>query len=281
MKFKILVPSIGLLMSVPLLTIVSCNNNGTIVNNDEHKKLKEALHSYYQSWYESLSKNDWNRNSNGEIIDAISSSEMQSLYLYTNQWGDFWNQNLHLNKEPIDTTRKMKLPGMKYEKELKINGNGYKEIDSSLERAVAPFNFQVKHGVEWLEVEFWDQLKNYITIKQSSNDGSTNYDYSKCVGKTITSYGYISTSIAKDFLFEFAEGKNWITGEYQPPLKEPFLFKINILKGTKGVAYVSDYDLMGGYNTEEQVMIAKGRSYKIKKYYKENKLNIFEMDLIQ
>lgn len=201
------------------------------------------------------------------------------MYLYLNQWGDFWNKDLHLQKEPIDTKRKMiPNPDFKENVEYEINGDGYKYIVSALNKTQANFNLQVYHGVEFMEVEFWEQLKDFVTTTDNG------YDFSKTVGKKITSYGFISTSMSKEIPYGFSTGVDWTDGDkLKPPLKEPALFIINIKKDTKGVAYVSKpIEMMNYHNGDDQVLINKDKTYKIIDWYKdENKINIFTVDLLQ
>lgn len=252
-----------------LVPIVSCSN---IDLN------KEKIISQYNEWYKSLSYSDWNKNQDGSIKNAYSNSEQQSLYLYLNQWGDFWNESLHLQKEPQDTKKVFDfansgfLPNVEYG----IRGEDYKYIDSALEKAIAPLDMTVYHGVEWLEKEFYDQLKDYI------KDSKNGKDYSQTIGKTIESFGYISTSLNKKYVIDFVDGKNWITNKLEPPLLEPAMFLINIKKGTKGVAWVSNpFKFMGLANSEEQVMIKRNVKYKIKDWNKDtNGVNVFTLDLL-
>ena len=49
-----------------------------------------------------------------------------------------------------------------------IRGNDYKYLESALLKAIAPKQMIVYHGVEYMETEFYEQLKPYI---QQTNSG--------------------------------------------------------------------------------------------------------------
>lgn len=91
--------SISLFSYFFIPTIFSCS----IVNKFT---TKEKMINYYKNWYESLSYSNWEKTDNYWNKNAFSNSEQQSLYLYLNQWGDFWNEDLHLRQEPKDQKRK-------------------------------------------------------------------------------------------------------------------------------------------------------------------------------
>lgn len=163
--------------------------------------------------------------------------------------------------------------------ELEIRGEDYKYVDTALEKldAIIKRDLIAYHGVEYQEIEFWDQLKNNIT---QNNDGS--YDYSKCVGQTITSYGWISTSIDRNYAEPFVDGEDWTDNNIpKPPLKEPALFIIKIPKGYHGAAYIQGFNLAGEVNKEFQVLIKRNSKLKITNWYKNDVgVNYFELDLI-
>ncbi|MDE6289312.1 MAG: hypothetical protein K2L64_00940, partial [Ureaplasma sp.] len=119
---------------------------------------------------------------------------------------------------------------------------------------------------------FYTQLQSYIT---QNSDGS--YDYSKCVGQKLTSYGFLSTTFDKAMAENFCRGYNWIDGSYNPPLKENFIFKIYIPANINGTAFVSYYDLMGKENLDDQILIDRNSEYQILKNYKIGDMNYFDL----
>ena len=249
-KYKIIITSFSAIaLSVTLIPLVatSCSFNlldhmNTIAEWNEEKYLdlsKSAGPSfisysnrlgkiYSQDWYNTLTWHDWNYvNKPLKIVkDAYCESEQQALSLYLNSWGDFWNESLHKQQEPQNKKHKflddMALFGGL---NLEIRGSDYKYISQALSRSKIPENTIAYHGVEYMEIEFWNQLKDFI---KQNDDGS--YDYSNCIGKTITSYGFISTSLSKSWVVHFAEGEDVNTGENILPLKEKFVFKVFIPK---------------------------------------------------
>ena len=295
--FVIIVPSItlGVLSSTYKKHNNSISPFNTEYNNEyyidlfkHNQKLKSIVDSntrfnnlskkfgHYMSldWLNSLNSNDWNRDKNGNILDLYCSSETQALALYVNCWGDFWNIELHQNKVP--TNKEHVMQGQICNGEvMKIRGSDYKYIESSLQRSCLSVNTITYHGVEFMENEFYDQLKDYIT----GND-EEGYDYSNCVGKTITSYGFISTTLNYNAAITWSSGWDWINYVDNPPLREPFIFKIFIPKNLMGVAYISDYNLNGTNNVENQIIINRNSKFKILKWYRENGINIFEVELI-
>lgn len=169
-----------------------------------------------------------------------------------------------------------------------VNRNGYKFLSSALQKATAPYDLVVYHGVEFMEVEFYDQLQEYIIGNEEDV-----YDYSNCVGKTITSYGFISTSLVQQYANSFFDWKPrpevWPNEGIIPnPLKVPVLFKINIPKGYIGAAYLSNFGFAGfpTTSTEEQVLIDRNCKFKITNVFQNVKnskgdlINIFEVDLL-
>ena len=95
-------------------------------------------------------------------------------------------------------------------------------------KSKTPQEMIVYHGVEYIEVKFYEQLKPYI------NKTSNGYDYSKCIGKTIQSYGFVSTSLSLKIAYRFLNWKlainNTNTSIEYNPLKEPAIMIVNILK---------------------------------------------------
>lgn len=269
----------------PSILATSCSDNNP-TNSDyqspQFNTIEEYIEYYdgiykplYQEWYNGLTENDWNRDETGTIIDAISSSEKQSLNLYCEQWGHFWNEPLHRQQEPQDLNAngKQEWPigaAPFIHNYYEINGDGYKYIDSALKKATAPRDFQVYHGVEWLEKEYYDQLKDYI-------NGN---DFSGIVGQTITSHGFFSTTFNWNEARNFSYGYNWTTDKDEPPLGVSAVFTVNVKKGTNGVAYVSGVDLAGGVNDEQQMLINRNSTFEITKAKYENELLSVELDLL-
>lgn len=257
--------------------IISCSQNKKHeVTNFENLKIN--LTNHYKNWYDNLSYKEWDKLDDGSNKNAFCDSEQQALYLYANQWGDFWNAPLHNKEIPRDTTRKMFVnSGFKENIDYEIRGKDYHFITSALEKAKTPdFDLTVYHGVEWMEKEFYSQLYIY-------NEANGSLNFSKTIGKTIESYGFLSTSIDKKYAYPFVNGNNWNTGKNEPPLKEPALFIINIKNNTNGAAYLSSsFSLMGIANKEEQVLINKDTKFKITNWEKDKAgVNIFTMDLIR
>ena len=157
------------------------------------KKTNEFGLSNWKEWIDSLTYNDWNRNEDGTIKDLECSSERQAIALYGCSWGHFWNEFLHKGQMPPNQEIDKKwinLPNLENKDSFHLRGNDWQFVQKALERAVSPVSIIIYHGVEYQEVEFWDQLKDFITY----NEKTKSYDYSKCKNKTITTLGFISTS---------------------------------------------------------------------------------------
>lgn len=229
---------------------------------------RQMAKQYSQDWYNTLTSADWNINpTTNEPENLHCSSEKQALALYCNAWGDFWNVELHEGKTP--TTKNNKMDGQVFPgKTLEIRGTDYQYISNALSRSSLPENTITYHGVEFMENEFYTQL---------GLDKQTNVDFSKCVGKTIQSYGFISTTIKKSHAVNWSAGYNWIEDKDEPPFKEPFVFKIYIPKNIKGTAFVSWFDFVGTENYEDQILIDRNSKYEIVNYYKEGKTNFFDL----
>lgn len=128
-----------------------------------------------------------------------------------------------------------------------------------------------------MENEFWDQLKDFVTY----NEDTKQYDWSNTVGKELHSYGFLSIKVDKQIALNFSDGNHWTTDTKRPPLKENAIFKINIPKDTWGVAYISGFNIIDNlYQGEAQYLIKANTKYIIKKIYKENNVNVFEIDMI-
>lgn len=167
-------------------------------------------------------------------------------------------------------------------------GGGYKYIENALNKqsAIAPTDMRLYHGVEYQEIEFYEQLKTFI---KPSDKYPNQLDYSECVGKTITTNGFISTSTFydKNNLTRFCMGTNWTNDDnFEPPLKEPALFIIDVKKGQKGLAFVSNpFKMIDFVNQEHQVIININKQFKINKWekrkdYYNNVINVFWLDLV-
>ena len=203
--------------------------------------------------------------------------------MYIIDWENFWNYYLHHQQNPPNQLHKMQ--GQFCKNKIKnIRGNDYHLISQSLNKAPAcPENIVLYHGVEYIEDEFYDQLKNYIRV----NDDGT-YNYSDCIGKIIKSYGFLSTTFEKMHALDYSIQNVWTTDKnqlnelfpngysendhnlYHLPLKMPVAFKINLPKGSKNLAYVSGMSGSNGYkNNEYQVLIDKDTSFRIDNVYTE------------
>ena len=227
--------------------LVSCNTTSKYSIDNE-------LKSNFISWHNSLSE-----------------KEKTSIELYANIRGWFWNEFLHIQKEPQDIVYNG----------INIVGSDYQYISSALDKAIWPYDYEVYHGVEYQENEFYDQLKDFIHINNESN-----YDYSECVGKTIQSYGFISTSLD---LREAEEYCDWMifrdgwesNNDYNLPLKTKVVFKIRIPKGFIGAAYLADFIFGTTKNNDNQVLINRNCQFLIKNIYRQKDINYFEVDLVQ
>ncbi|MDE6473059.1 MAG: ADP-ribosyltransferase [Ureaplasma sp.] len=275
------VGTLALLTPICLITS-SCSNNNELANK---------LDSYYTTWHQSLTNGKWNYNEQThQYNDYSAKSEQQAIGLYAWCSGSFWNENLHAQKEPVDDQYALinnKL-NFKANEPKTIFGSDYQYVVSGLNKAISPdFEFDVYHGVEYQEIEFWEQLKNLISQNQDET-----YDYSKIVGQTITSYGFISTTLVQSYADNFFDWRphydNYNHNLPSNPLKEPVLFKIKIQANTKGVAYLSNYDFagFGTSSTEQQVLINKDKQFKIDSVSKiknsDNKIiNLFEVTLLK
>ncbi len=261
----------GIVIPLPIITI-SCSN----------KSIDDQLKNEFNKWYNELSKNNWNKDLNDNFINYYCESEQQAIGLYSWCSGTFWNEYLHSKLEPKNHYIKFSNSFLDNEKALEVRGLDYKFIDSALEKATYPRNDTLWHGLEYMEIEFWDQLKNYITIK---TDGSFNYE--KCIGKSITSFGFISSTLNKKYAINFFDWKpqyHWPSPNLgKQPLKEKVTFKINIKKGYKGAAYLANFDFAGFGTTskENQVLIKRNSKFIIKNIWKDNDINFFEVDLLE
>ena len=276
MKLKKTILSIGggiVLCIIP--TSISCSKNNSSF------KLNEELREQFVPWYESLTNATWNKDSNGNYENYHCDSEQQAIGLYSWNGGTFWNEALHKGKTPTNVT--LTLKNMDRYKPHEIRGEDYKLIDSALDKATYPEDGVLYHGVEYQEIEFYEQLKDFIV---KTNNG---YDYSKTIGQTIQSYGWISTTLDYEYAKDFAEDwrpsyeNEWPSDiQENNPLKEKAMFIINIKKGYKGAAYLANFDFAGfGTGSQEnQVLLKRNCKFKINNVKKENGINMFYVDLV-
>lgn len=233
-------------------------------------QIDQKLKSNFVNWYNSLTKQKFN-NSNFHC-----ESEAQAIILYANWRGHFWNESLHKQQEPSNYILQNK----------EIRGNDYKKMEDGLNKATFPYDYKVFHGVEYQEIEFYDQLKNFM---DKNADGS--YSYDRCIGQDIYSYGFLSTSVSRTEALEYCDGyvfndmnKPWGEGEFFLPLKEEVLFEINIPKNYKGAAYLADFNFVGYVNPDNQVLINRNCKLHINDVKKEKHngkiINIFDLDLL-
>ncbi len=211
----------------------------------------EYTKKFYNDWYNTLTVKPYNENeiySDNGVSKVYCQSEGQALNLFANNFGHFWNYYLHQKQIPPTRTWTRDyfdriLPTIPRENKVEIRGTDYTYVDDALSRAEAPLNLIVYHGLEFMETEFYDQLAPFISVK----DGD--YDYKNCVGKQITSYGWLATSTLSSIAKNWSKGYNWVQefkgfNTDQPPLKEPAFFKIKIPHGSKGVASLEGWPLM-------------------------------------
>ena len=85
-------------------------------------------------------------------------------------------------------------------------GGGYIYISSALQKATAPEDLVVYHGVEFMEVEFYNQLKDYIV--GNDKDG---YDYSNCAYK-------IKIDLSREDIIDMLDSMCFIQIEYSNEL---------------------------------------------------------------
>ncbi len=239
---------------------------------------------YYSEWFNSLSKSYFETNEDGSLKNLYANSEGLATFIYISCRGHFWNLPLHQRKIPVDTYVSNQFI---YEKsivhnqpEYAVRGSDYKYVDSAIDKAVSPINLIAYHGVEYMETEFYDQLKDNITQLPNGE-----YNYQNCIGKTITSYGWLSCTLRWSWAYNYSYGEDWTSNpvKYIPPLKEPAMFRIKIPTHSIGVSYVSNWEYVKNaqINREQSVMIARNKSYIIENWEKDNNgVNIFDIKLI-
>lgn len=276
-----------------LETLSNPNSNTLIYKNGEFEYLHPcddsntsiALQNAYLNWYNSLSDHNWNEENN-KYLNYYCDSEQQAIGLYAWNGGTWWNEPLHRGYEPINLS--LILKNMDKNIPHEIRGIDYKYMVSGLAKAELPWDQITWHGVEYMEVEWYEQLKDYIILNQ---DGT--YNYTNCIGKNIQSHGFLSTTLKKEYatnFFDWRPSYEWNTDlEFKPPLKEKVAFKIHMKKGYKGAAYLGTFDF-AGFNeichmqsSEQQILINKGACFHINNVWKENInnniVNIFDVTL--
>ena len=248
---------------------------------------------HFSTWHNKITKQKFEPDGIKEnyIKNLYCSSEQQAIFMYANLGGDFWNLPLHKHEEPIDTksTKTSEFWGevdlyIPYGEETQyidcytsydIHGSDYNYITSALDKSTNPFDVVVYHGVESLEVEYWDQLKEYI---KHTDKG---YDYSDCVGKTFTSYGFLACSANRPYCEKFFE---W--GPENPnPLKEPVMFIIKVPKDTKGYTYIASWNDLkywpeNSKEAEWMSMLNINTKLQIEAVQKEKGINYFTVKVI-
>ncbi len=259
---------------------------------------KEFGQKFYKSWFDNLSFQEF-KEKNGAIFHDDNSyklfcdSERQALQLYTKAGGHYWNEFLH-NQLEIPEFKDYPTEVFKYlspvlDKQTypfsTIRGNDSEYLKSAISKGTSPINMVVYHGVEFMEREFPQQLSEFI---HSDSIGGVNFQ--SCIGQTITSYGFLSTTTVRSNAILWSQGENWTktdsNGNHpkEPPFGKSVCFKILIPEGTSGVSYVSDFNIMNydkkekndhkniyrddsgrfmDLNDEEQIMISPNKKYKI------------------
>lgn len=126
-------------------------------------------------------------------------------------------------------------------------------MSSGLQKSIFPKDIITYHGVEDIEVEFLEQLLPYM----KKANGLWNYD--DCVGKTITSNGFISTTLDKKY------ATNYMNPKLEGPLKTQSLFRIHINKGYQGAAFLANFKFADFPATsyENQILIDLNCQFKI------------------
>ncbi len=256
------------------LPLISCSRGGLT--------LEQQLKELSTPWYNSLTKAPF-KPAEGNFHDMTCSSETQGIALYANYRGWFWNEYLNRNEIPPNYEGDLYGNGQIFS----IKGSDYSYCASGLEKSIFPIDCQVYHGVEYLETEYWEQLKDYAV-----DLGNNSWDFSKAIGKQIECYGFFSTSLDKVEAAQYCDGWNWNDDKFQLlPLKQEAIFVIDIPKGYKGAAYLSDFDFSGTKNNDNQVLINKNCKFLIKDIKKENlfvgvtnsdlkQVNVFYLDLV-
>ena len=114
LKRTFLLSSLAGLVTLPSIS-VSCSS-------DKNLSINENLKEQYLNWYESLTNNDWDHNSDGSISDYFVTSEQQALALYSWCSGTFWNAPLHLRQKPED--RLITIKELDPDRPHMVNGGG-------------------------------------------------------------------------------------------------------------------------------------------------------------
>ncbi len=256
-------------ISLPIINIVFKRNV------DKNLK-KEFVH-----WYNSLTSEPFMKKQ-GDFYNMTCNSETQGIALYANYCGWFWNESLSRQEEPKSQIVDIYGNGKSYY----VNGGDYKYAVSGLNKAIFPYDLRVYHGVEYLEIEFWDQLKDFAV-----DLGNGSWDYSNSIGSELECYGFFSTTLDRNEAARYSEGWNYYDDSHFLPLKQEALFVVDIPRGYKGAAYLADFYFSGTVNNDNQVLINKNCKFSIKDVKKENywvgknnsqwkEVNVFYLDLL-
>ncbi len=231
-------------ISIPLNSPLIKTSKSGGYTNQELRKLSLP-------WYNSLTNASWNYQ-DGKLQNYFCNSEQQAIALYSWNTGDYWNAPLHQGLEPTNQWRV--LPNFGNSNALEIRGSDYKYMSSGLQKSVFPKDIVTYHGVEGIEVEFLDQLFPYM---ERESNGLWNYD--NCVGKVITSNGFISTTLDKEYAL------NYMNPNEEGPLKTQSLFKIHINKGYRGAAFLANFKFANfpGISYENQILIDLNCKFRI------------------
>lgn len=264
------------------------SNNPNLNENElaalTRKKSNEFGNYFWKTWIENLGeKKDWALNENNQYINLFCENPRQALQLYTNCFGHFWNVPLHKNETPANSLVEKRFFNFagnemlsKVQNVNEIRGGDYIFLDNilNLPSAIAPLNLIVYHGVEFMEKEF----KSMLGFKA---DEIVNFDLIK-VGTIIQNYGFLSTTTEYNNATNFSIGHNWIDDRLEPPLDAPCLFKIKIPYLTKGLAYVSGFDINNNFSNEDaQILIKRNSKFRIDGVSKIGDKNILEMTMIE
>lgn len=169
-------------------------NSCSIYPNSNVAVMDLELKKSFQPWYNSLTNEKWNLDENKKFINYFCNSEQQAIALYSWCSGSFWNEPLHRGYEPNNVFLKLNADKQNAHE---IRGSDYLFIEQALNKAIFPKETILYHGVEYMEIEFYEQLKDFI-IKTEKG-----YDYSQVVNKIIKSTGFISTTLNKNYALNF------------------------------------------------------------------------------
>ena len=135
----------------------SCSNNKSS-NIPTEGIIDYDLQSHFNDWYNSLTKHPWNYKDN-KLENYYCESEQQGIFMYANQRGYYWNEYLHKNEIPPNQEVALPFGGLK--NPFPVRGTDFQYVFDALNKDSTkwPYDYVVYHGVEYQEIEFWDQLK--------------------------------------------------------------------------------------------------------------------------